>query len=162
MRFSEILRTVADQIDAQEAPEQVNVAPTIEPVVAPEIQVAPTAPISAELSDLLTLAGNQNRINTTIAQPSSNITPINPTMVPPLQQSLELQKQQGGKASPIINQILTHHDDNTGSLAGEHPEQSVYHDSALEGNEYVGASTGAVDQPGSNSAHGAEKPWYRI
>lgn len=162
MRFSEILRTVADQIDAQEAPEQVNVAPAIEPVVAPEIQVSTTSPMSAELDDLLKLAGNQNRINTTIAQPASNVLPLNPTMVPPLQQSIELQKQQGGKASPVINQILQHHNDITGSLAGEHPEQSVYHELASQSNENVDANTNEDSSSSNTSAHGADKPWYRI
>ena len=163
MRFSEILRTVADQIDAHEAPAQI--AAPIEPVVAPEVEVkvVPQSPLSNELDDLLKLAGNQNRVNTTIAQPASNVLPLNPTMVPPLQQSIELQKPQGGKASPVINQILQHHNDDTGSLAGEHPEQSVYHDSALKSYEYVGASTGEVDPSLSNTpAEGAGKPWYRM
>jgi hypothetical protein len=50
--------------------------------------------------------------------------PKNPVFVSPLQQQLELQKQQGGKTSPIINQILKQEFD-TGSSAGEQSEQSV-------------------------------------
>ena len=85
-----------------------------------------------------------NRGNTTIAQPAGDDTPVNPVFISPLQQQLELQKQQGGKASPIINQII----DNTtlGSTAGEQPEQSVYHDSPLQSDEFVGAGTGEVEQ----------------
>lgn len=41
-----------------------------------------------------------------IAAPAGKILPPEPVMVPPLQQQIELAKQQGGKTSPIINQIL--------------------------------------------------------
>ena len=46
------------------------------------------------------------RINTTIAEPASDDLPEDPVFVSPLQQQLELQKQQGGKSSQIINQII--------------------------------------------------------
>jgi hypothetical protein len=43
----------------------------------------------------------------TIAAPAGKDLPDEPVMVPPLQQQLELAKQQGGKSSKIINQILS-------------------------------------------------------
>jgi len=42
----------------------------------------------------------------TIAAPAGEEMPDSPVMVPPLQQQIELQKQQGGKASPVINQLI--------------------------------------------------------
>lgn len=46
--------------------------------------------------------------------------PVNAVMVSPLQQELELAKQQGGKDSTVIDQITT--DD--GALSEEEPEES--------------------------------------
>ena len=43
----------------------------------------------------------------TIAAPAGDEMPDEPVMVPPLQQELELMKQQGGKLSKIINQIVS-------------------------------------------------------
>lgn len=43
----------------------------------------------------------------TIAAPASDDLPPQPVMVPPLQQDLELKKQQGGKVSKVINQIVS-------------------------------------------------------
>lgn len=45
----------------------------------------------------------------TIAAPAGTDLPEEPVMVPPLQQQIELLKQQGGKQSKVINQIV---DDN--------------------------------------------------
>lgn len=42
----------------------------------------------------------------TIAAPAGKDLPDEPVMVPPLQQELELLKQQGGKQSKVINQIV--------------------------------------------------------
>jgi hypothetical protein len=42
----------------------------------------------------------------TIAAPAGEDLPDAPVMVPPLQQELELLKQQGGKESPVINQLI--------------------------------------------------------
>ncbi len=47
----------------------------------------------------------------TIAAPAGSELPEQPVMVPPLQQSLELEKQQGGKRSRVINQIVSNDDD---------------------------------------------------
>ena len=46
----------------------------------------------------------------TIAAPAGTDLPDQPVMVPPLQQTLELEKQQGGKRSKIINQIVASDD----------------------------------------------------
>ena len=43
----------------------------------------------------------------TIAAPATDDLPPQPVMVPPLQQDLELKKQQGGKVSKVINQIVS-------------------------------------------------------
>lgn len=42
----------------------------------------------------------------TIAAPAGEEMPDAPVMVPPLQQELELLKQQGGKESAVINQLI--------------------------------------------------------
>ena len=47
-----------------------------------------------------------NGQNHTIAAPKGEELPESPVYVSPLQQELELKKQQGGKTSKIINQIL--------------------------------------------------------
>jgi len=45
--------------------------------------------------------------NHTIAAPAGEELPENPIYVSPLQQELELKKQQGGKKSKVINQIVS-------------------------------------------------------
>jgi len=84
------------------------------------------------------------KVNTTIAQPgdAANLPEV-PIWIPPGQQSLELQKQQGGKESPVINQIVKsdngpESDPSDGvfaNVSGEgdaDPEQSVYAAGALD------------------------------
>ena len=105
--------------------------------------------------------GARGASNHTIAAPATGDVPENPVFVSPLQQQLELQKQQGGKESPVINQIID--DSILGSTAGEQPEQSVYHDSPLKDNEWVGAGTGEVDNlANKTTTQGATKPWYKL
>ena len=105
--------------------------------------------------------GAKGSSNHTIAAPAGTDVPENPVFISPLQQQLELQKQQGGKESPVINQIID--DSILGSTAGEQPEQSVYHDSPLQDNEWVGAATGEVDKlRNSTTTQGATKPWYKL
>lgn len=58
-----------------------------------------------------------NGTNHTIAAPKGEELPETPVYVSPLQQELELKKQQGGKASKVINQILR--DDGADSELGE-------------------------------------------
>ena len=45
--------------------------------------------------------------NHTIAAPAGTDLPDDPVYVSPLQQELELKKQQGGKTSKVINQIIS-------------------------------------------------------
>lgn len=45
--------------------------------------------------------------NNTIAAPAGKVLPDDPVYVSPLQQELELKKQQGGKTSKVINQIVS-------------------------------------------------------
>lgn len=42
-----------------------------------------------------------------VAAPAGTDLPEEPVMVPPLQQQIELMKQQGGKSSKVINQIVS-------------------------------------------------------
>jgi hypothetical protein len=119
-----------------------------------------------ELDRIVRLSKGEHRMpaagkNHTIAQPAGKDVPADPIFVSPLQQELELQKQQGGKESLVIDQII----DSTplGSTASEQPEQSVYHDSPLKDNEFVGASTGAIDKlRNATTTQGADKPWYKL
>jgi hypothetical protein len=138
---------------------------------AVEVQQEPTdhgiesATAPDELADIVRLSRGEHREptgqNHTIAAPAGSEVPENPVFVSPLQQQLELQKQQGGKESPIINQIID--DTILGSTAGEQPEQSVYHDSPLKDNEWVGAGTGEVEEPRNRTTtQGATKPWYKL
>jgi hypothetical protein len=46
------------------------------------------------------------KVNTTIAAPATKDFPSEPLWIFPGQQTLELAKQQGGKTSPVINQII--------------------------------------------------------
>ena len=84
------------------------------------------------------------RVNTTIAEPASNEMPSEPLWIPPGQQSLELAKQQGGKQSVVINQIVKSDngpdtDPSDGVFANlddedntdRAPEQSIYAANAL-------------------------------
>ena len=155
-----------DMFQQKQAP-----APFAEEEATEDIQVAvaePTEPEgNDELADLVRLsgAGTANDpvqgANHTIAAPATNVVPENPVFISPLQQQLELQKQQGGKESHHINQIINK--SSLGSTAGEQPEQSVYHDSPLEKGEYVGAGTGAVAQlQNATTTKGADRPWYKI
>ena len=128
--------------------------------------VEPTDPDGDEIADLVRLSGGgandpKQGPNHTIAAPASDVVPENPVFISPLQQQLELQKQQGGKESHHINQIINQ--TALGSTASEQPEQSVYHDSPLKDNEYIGAGTGAVDKlRNATTTQGANKPWYKI
>jgi hypothetical protein len=55
--------------------------------------------------------------NHTIAAPAGKELPDDPVYVSPLQQELELKKQQGGKTSKVINQIVS--DDGAESTLGD-------------------------------------------
>lgn len=70
----------------------------------PQQQTAPVT-ISIPISITIPQGGGMPVIGS-IAAPAGTQLPPEPVMVPPLQQQIELAKQQGGKTSPIINQIL--------------------------------------------------------
>lgn len=84
------------------------------------------------------------QINTTIAEPATTEFLEEPIWIPPGQQSLELQKQAGGKTSPVINQIIKSDngpgsDPSDGIFAefedegtAEADPRSIYNDCALE------------------------------
>lgn len=147
---------VAEQEEQEDATEDIEVAVDAEP----ESQEG-----DDEIADIVRLSRGEPREpagqNHTIAAPAGSEVPENPVFVSPLQQQLELQKQQGGKESLVINQIID--DTILGSTAGEQPEQSVYHDSPLKDNEWVGAGTGEVEEPRNRTTtQGATKPWYKL
>ena len=151
--------------EEQESVEQEAIEVQQEPEQEPADQGEESASQPDELDDIVRLSGGQRSQSTgpndTIAAPAGKEVPANPVFISPLQQQLELQKQQGGKESPFINQII---DKNSlGSTAGEQPEQSVYHDNPLKDNEFVGASTGAIDKlRNATTTQGANKPWYKL
>ena len=59
----------------------------------------------------------------TIAAPAGQELPDAPIMVPPLQQELELLKQQGGKESEVINQIINQDPENPDDFANHENEE---------------------------------------
>lgn len=61
--------------------------------------------ISIPINITIPSGGGMPQIGT-IAAPAGDEMPETPVMVPPLQQELELLKQQGGKESPVINQLI--------------------------------------------------------
>lgn len=72
-----------------------------------------------------------NGQNHTIAAPAGKDLPESPVYVSPLQQELELKKQQGGKASKVINQILR--DDGADSEVDE--SKNYFDDDTAESKE---------------------------
>jgi hypothetical protein len=72
-----------------------------------------------------------NGQNHTIAAPKGTELPESPVYVSPLQQELELKKQQGGKASKVINQILR--DDGADSELGD--SENYFDDDTPESKE---------------------------
>jgi hypothetical protein len=61
--------------------------------------------ISIPINITIPAGGGMPQVGT-IAAPAGEEMPETPVMVPPLQQELELLKQQGGKESPVINQLI--------------------------------------------------------
>lgn len=60
----------------------------------------------------------------TIAAPAGDEMPDQPVMVPPLQQEIELLKQQGGKESPIINQLINQDPNDAEEFVNKETERS--------------------------------------
>lgn len=77
----------------------------------------------------LTIGANGQ--NHTIAAPKGEELPESPVYVSPLQQELELKKQQGGKTSKVINQILR--DDGAESELGD--SEDYFDDNTPESKE---------------------------
>jgi hypothetical protein len=61
--------------------------------------------ISIPINITIPAGGGMPQVGT-IAAPAGEEMPDAPVMVPPLQQEIELLKQQGGKESPVINQLI--------------------------------------------------------
>ena len=61
--------------------------------------------ISIPINITIPAGGGMPQVGT-IAAPAGDEMPDSPVMVPPLQQEIELLKQQGGKESPVINQLI--------------------------------------------------------
>ena len=72
--------------------------------------------ISIPINITIPAGGGMPEIGT-IAAPAGEEMPDAPVMVPPLQQELELLKQQGGKESPVINQIINQDPENPDDFA---------------------------------------------
>ena len=65
----------------------------------------------------------------TVAAPAGEDLPDAPVMVPPLQQHLELAKQQGGKESQVINQLINQDPENPDDFVNhENDEQDAEFD----------------------------------
>ena len=108
------------------------------------ITVPVTVNIPASSGGDVTIDG-ATRVNTTIAAPATDEMPSEPIWIPPGQQTLELQKQAGGKQSVVINQIVKSDngpdtDPSDGVFADlddedntdRAPEQSIYAADALD------------------------------
>jgi len=81
--------------------------------------------ISIPINITIPAGGGMPEIGT-IAAPAGEEMPDAPVMVPPLQQELELLKQQGGKESPVINQIINQDPENPDDFANhENDEQDA-------------------------------------
>ena len=61
--------------------------------------------INIPITITIPAAGGMPSVST--AAPAGDELPDDPVFVPPLQQDLELKKQQGGKESKVINQIVS-------------------------------------------------------
>lgn len=67
--------------------------------------------ISIPINITIPAGGGMPQVGT-IAAPAGEEMPDAPVMVPPLQQEIELLKQQGGKESPVINQLINQDPEN--------------------------------------------------
>lgn len=61
----------------------------------------------------------------TIAAPAGDEMPDQAVMVPPLQQELELLKQQGGKESPVINQLINQDPKNSSTFVNNETTDEI-------------------------------------
>lgn len=84
-------------------------------------EFVPKGPVTVNIPISITIPANGGA--PTVAAPAGDELPEQPIMVPPLQQEIELAKQQGGKTSKVINQIVS--DDGAASEESPNPEESV-------------------------------------
>ena len=78
--------------------------------------------ISIPINITIPAGGGMPQIGT-IAAPAGDKMPDAPVMVPPLQQELELLKQQGGKESEVINQIINQDPEDPDDFVNHENEQ---------------------------------------
>lgn len=78
--------------------------------------------ISIPINITIPAGGGMPQIGT-IAAPAGEDMPDAPVMVPPLQQELELLKQQGGKESEVINQIINQDPENPDDFVNHENEE---------------------------------------
>ncbi len=84
--------------------------------------------ISIPINITIPAGGGMPQVGT-IAAPAGDEMPEAPVMVPPLQQELELLKQQGGKESPVINQLINQDPHNPDDFANHEDTNDVGADS---------------------------------
>jgi hypothetical protein len=81
--------------------------------------------ISIPINITIPAGGGMPQVGT-IAAPAGDKMPDAPVMVPPLQQELELLKQQGGKESEVINQLINQDPENPDDFVNhENDEQDA-------------------------------------
>jgi hypothetical protein len=87
---------------------QIGTATTSLPDTDREVKIVVPVTIQMPQDDAGTInITGKRKINATIAAPANTKDmPSSPIFVSPLQQELEMMKQQGGKVSPVINQII--------------------------------------------------------
>jgi len=79
--------------------------------------------ISIPINITIPAGGGMPEIGT-IAAPAGDEMPDQPVMVPPLQQEIELLKQQGGKESPVINQLINQDPNDPEDFVNKETERS--------------------------------------
>ena len=117
--------------------------------------------------------GGGSGANDTIAAPATDELPDEPLYISPMQQQLELLKQQGGKQSTVINQIVKSDngpdtDPDDGVFAdlddGEDraPEQSIYAAGALDTGWDEDGDSDRMSGTGDEGDTGADEDESRI
>lgn len=106
-------------------------------------EVTITVPVTVNMPAGSGGGGGGGGANDTIAAPAGDEMPDEPLFISPMQQQLELLKQQGGKQSAVINQIVRSDNgpdtDPSEGVFADHddemdraPEQSIYSAGALD------------------------------
>jgi hypothetical protein len=79
--------------------------------------------ISIPINITIPAGGGMPQVGT-IAAPAGEEMPDAPVMVPPLQQEIELLKQQGGKESPVINQLINQDPEDADNFVNHENDES--------------------------------------